>query len=167
MAIQITGGKKYGYEHPSDHLLKLEWEYENVVKASYYPGREYSYHFTNFCITAFHMADWIFPHLPSDLQKTHKSEKGFWKWLKVQRRDLAACRGIANTVKHFVANSDDDPATIEILVMPGWDVVGSDVPGRIGVALAIDGQIHGLDKFAYAILLFWQGFLEDYDLRRK
>jgi hypothetical protein len=159
MSIQIKGGKIFGYEHPSDLLKKLEWEYGNVMRASFLPGREYSYHFMNFCITAFHMADWIFPHLPADVRSQHKDEKQFWSWLKKQRRELAACRGIANTSKHFIANSDDERTTIEILSMPGWDEPGSAIPGRVGAALAIDGNVQGLDKFAHEILNFWTEFL--------
>lgn len=163
MPIELTGGKRFGFEHPSDYLDKLEWEYQQVMKAGFSTGREIAYHFMNFAITAWHMADWIYPHLPTSLGGQFKSKTDFARWAKQQERMLAACHVIANASKHFELDNDKEP-TVELLAVGGWDVVHNQTPTRHSMAIAIDGKIYGLDVFASSVVSFWQNYLESIGL---
>ncbi|PHV13805.1 hypothetical protein CSQ90_26625 [Janthinobacterium sp. BJB303] len=166
MTIYIGGGKKFGFDHPSEFYDKLEWEFEQVMKAGFAPGREISFHFMNFVITAWHLADWTYPHLPDEfiLQFPSKPSKSdFARWTKQQCRALAACHMIANTSKHFEIGKDNEPR-IELLAMPDWDEVHNKTPMRHMMAIVIDGKILGLDEFAREVVSFWQLFLESQGL---
>lgn len=159
MVIQLAGGKKFGFNSPSDFMDKLEWEYEQVMKAGFQTGREISYHFMNFAITGWHMADWTFPHLPIGFRSQFHKVGDFAHWAKKQNRMVAACRVIANSSKHFKERNEDEPS-IEILAMPSWDEIHSNIPVRMSIAITIDGAIYELDEFARATISFWQNFLQ-------
>lgn len=163
MAIQIDGGKRFGFDHAYDFYDKLEWEYEQVMKAGFATGREISYHFMNFAITGWHMADWIYPHLPEEFALNFTKKSDFARWAKQQCRALAACHMIANASKHFEIDKDNEP-TIELVAMPGWDAAHNDVPMRNMIAISIDGEIHGLDRFASNVISFWVNFLDSQGL---
>ncbi|NHQ93329.1 hypothetical protein [Janthinobacterium lividum] len=166
MAIQISGGKKFGFDHPSQFYDKLEWEYEQVMKAGFATGREISFHFMNFVITAWHLADWTYPHLPEKFFlkfKDRPTKSDFARWTKSQCRALAACHMIANASKHFDMSKDNEPK-IQILAMPGWDEVHNTTPMRHMIAITIDGRIYGLDAFAREVISFWQIFLDSHGL---
>lgn len=166
MTIYIGGGKKFGFEHPFQFYEKLEWEYEQVMKSGFATGKEISFHFMNFAITAWHMTDWTFPHLQKDfLSKLQGGETkaAFTKWTKERCRPLAACNMIANTCKHFANANHDDPR-IQILAKPSWDHVLNETPMRHMMQIIIDGKMQGLDEFARDVLTFWQWFLESQEL---
>jgi len=159
MTIYIGGGKRFGFDHPSEFYDKLEWEFEQVMKAGFVPGREISFHFMNFVITAWHLADWTYPHLPKEFAAQFLKKSDFARWTKKQCRALAACHMIANTSKHFGIDKDDEPR-IELVAMPGWDEVHNETPMRHMMAIVIDGKILALDDFARQVVTFWQLFLQ-------
>lgn len=163
MAINIDGGKKFGFDHPADMLDKLQWEYDNVSKASFSHGREFSYAVINFAVTAWHMVDWTFPHLPEQFALQFKDKPEFSRWAKNQCRELAACHVIANECKHFEAKKDIEPG-IEILAMPGWMGAHNTAPARHMFALAIDGKIIEIGVFANKVRAFWLHLLDTHGL---
>jgi hypothetical protein len=157
MAIQLEGGKRFGLNDPHDFLDKLEWEYESLMRAGYATqSRELSYHFMNFVVTAWHMTDWTYPHLPASVQALFSSPAKFQEWVKHQDRVLAACRDIATASKHFTVSRTPDPH-IETIAMPA--VPGMDFPSNRVLAIAIDGHFYPLDDFARSVITFWQCYL--------
>lgn len=161
--IPPQGGKTFGLSHPAEYLDKLEWEFERLMKAGRADERELSYHAMNFIITAWHMTDWIYPHLPESEKQRFPKPKDFQNWIRSQSRTVAACRDVATAAKHVKVTLSPDPKIETVL---GTKFVPSDPANQFQPhwLIAVDGMLYPMDEFCRKAISFWHGFLDMHGL---
>jgi hypothetical protein len=161
--IHVQGGKTFGLSIPADYYGKLEWEFEQLMKAGPVEEVELSYRAMNFIVTAWHMTDWIFPHLQSPAKEQFVACTDFQRWIKQQSRYIAACRDVATASKHLEVTRGAD-ARIQTVGIP-LSYERNPYKGHSTVWLiGIDGTLTAMDEFCREVIGFWQCFLEMHGL---
>ncbi len=157
--------KTFDLTRPTDYLDKLEWEFQRMMSAGEVPDRELNYHFLNFAVTAWHMADWTFPFISNEQKESlHLTcKQDLQSLLSRSSPHIKMCREIANASKHFKIDRSPNPTintsstNIQIrdgerpCVLTFWTV-------------SLDGERYSIDEIASKCLLYWQCFLKSVGL---
>ena len=152
--------KTFDLNAPGGYLDKLEWEFSNMMRSHEVGQREMSYHFINFSVTAWHMADWTFPFLSSGCRENlNISTLGcLQKYLLAKSSYIKMCREVATAGKHFSISRNPNgsiitmPVNIQVLDKANPRVVSSWL-------VSIEGGWHAVDEIASGSILFWKDFL--------
>lgn len=159
-------------------LAKLERELERFRSAKF--RWDQSDHATNFVVTAWHLADWVFKAIASHPIKSELARKhggisidqfddaAFNRWAATECRALEYCRVIGTTSKHAGIRRDapdvDTAISLGPVTMTRWPTEEEPVTFEwVSVDWAfkvIDGKqrIPAVDAFAQ-VLKFWTDFI--------
>jgi hypothetical protein len=158
---------RYFYASPADLLNKIERECYRTIHAGAETRKEAMCdHFFNFCVTAHALRDWVkkSPNFPAGLD-IHKKCNGY--------PELAACRDIANSNKHFDFESTRFARGAVISRSSVADVFEdkhgalhiTDPRESIEISIAIDGEpIQDSYQFMQRVINIWSGFLNEFDI---
>ena len=158
---------RYFYVSPADLLNKLERElYRTFHAGANIRKEEMCDHFFNFCVTAHALRDWVkkHPSFPVDLD-VHEKCNGY--------SELAACRDIANSNKHF--NFESTRITKEAVISPSsvadvyedrnGELDVADARVRFVISFVIEGeQIQESYQFMKKVIDTWSGLLKEFNI---
>ena len=127
----VVIGACFSFNSPFNFLAKVIWESERAKAC--HPGTTLDriFHAMNFAVSAWHMHDWLWAYADDDLkkqwsewfQKPIGSARSFGDVLAEIWPVLAACKEIANTIKHGILHKPDPniSAIGERAVYPGGE----------------------------------------------
>jgi hypothetical protein len=161
----MSDRKRFGLDRPSDLLLKLDWEIDQLGQPTDKEAIA-SYRAFNCAVTAWSICDWTWNAAFDDLKKRFRSESSkpsardsepLAALLRDQSRELAICQQLANGSKHFVLrdHNDDNISSYRsagVLLYLSDDGRSRSVPGH-GV-FVLDGDHHYSDLGDYWIEFF-------------
>lgn len=159
---------QYFYLGPPDLLNKLEREASRLLHAAASSDTPAMCdHFFNFCITAHSLRDWIINSQIADKQLVHNRCN--------QVSELAACRDIANSSKHFALKIEHNTIAKGAVVMPSKVLdVFEDASGAyrvsqprdtIDISLTIEGRPpQESHQFTRTVIAAWKIIFEEFGL---
>lgn len=158
---------RYFYISPADLLNKLEREFNRTFHAAAdFRKEEMCDHFFNFCVTAHALRDWVkkHPNFPAELDVHEKCNKF---------PELAACRDIANSNKHFnfeptrvakgavISRSN----VVDVYEDKNGDLQVADPRESIEISIVIEGEpIQESHQFMKRVIDTWSGLLKEFNI---
>lgn len=93
--------KSFSMETPADFMAKLRWERRRLYAIPISENPAFQYQAVNCAADAWHMADWVYHHLPSSEKQKFSKDTKFRDHIYNESRCLRICREIADATKHF------------------------------------------------------------------
>ena len=147
----------------SRHMLeKLRWEMNNLDFRQQHDIAACQYHSFNCAVTAWHVTDWLWHDISSELRNKLRDKKGkplkeckdFQEYVREACPALRLCHQIANGSKHCLLERRPDP-TISTIITKGE---GYDY----GNPVIVEGDTHHMAyKVFWEALVWFETFLRD------
>jgi hypothetical protein len=148
--------KSFELRDSRDMLEKLQWELSNLFCRQPYDIRACQFHAINCAITAWHVTDWLWHDISSELKDGRRWKKcqDLQDYVRKECPELNLCHQIATGSKHCLMTYKPDP-TISAGISGGK---GYDY--RNPIIVEGDKQYQAIDVFQTAQIWF-EAFLRD------
>ncbi len=103
--------KSFGLRDSRHMLEKLQWELSNLFRRQRHDIRVCQYHAFNCAITAWHVTDWLWQDISSELKDKRQWEKcqDLQKYVREECPELNLCHQITTGSKHCLVEHKPDP----------------------------------------------------------
>ncbi len=151
--------KSFELRDSRDILEKLRWEINNLLCRQRYDIAVCQYHAFNCAVTAWHVTDWLWQDIPSELRNKRqwKDCKKFQDYVRKDCPELNLCHQIANGSKHCLVERNPDSAISAVIS----DGKGYDY----GNPVIVEGEAHHMaDKVFYDALFWFEAFSREWNI---
>ena len=159
------GQKAFELRNAGDILEKLRWELNNLFRRQRHDVIVCQYHAFNCAVTAWHVTDWLWQDLPSELRAEIELAAGvpikclgdFQNYVRLQCSALNLCYEISRGAKHCIVDRNPD-STISTRISDGEEYDYGNP-----IIVASDGQ-HLADQVFHEALCWFQAFIHEWNI---